>query len=103
MSRRPPRNHSPAFKSKVALGAIRGEKMLAELAEQFDVHANKITSWPTQLLEGAAEVFGGRRGFALDAERWKAFVSALDAPVRDMPHVRKLLNEPGIFSGYEPA
>jgi len=59
MSRRPRRNHSPAFKAKVALAAIRGEKTLAELAEQFDVHANQITSWRTQLLEGAAEVFGG--------------------------------------------
>jgi transposase-like protein len=59
MSRRPRRNHSPAFKAKVAVAAIKGEKTLAELAEQFDVHANQITSWRTQLLEGAAEVFGG--------------------------------------------
>ena len=59
MSKRPRRNHSPAFKAKVALAAIKGEKTLAELAEQFDVHANQITSWRTQLLEGAAEVFGG--------------------------------------------
>ena len=59
MSRRPRRNHSPAFKAKVALAAIKGEKTLAELAEQYDVHPNQITSWRTQLLEGAAEVFGG--------------------------------------------
>ncbi len=59
MSRRPRRNHSPAFKAKVALAAIKGEKTLAELVEQFDVHVNQITSWRTQLLEGAAEVFGG--------------------------------------------
>jgi putative transposase len=55
MSRRPRRNHSPAFKAKVALAAIKGEKTLAELAEQYDIHANQITSWRTQLLEGAAE------------------------------------------------
>ena len=59
MTRRPRRNHSPAFKAKVALAAIKGEKTLAELAEQFDVHPNQITTWRTQLLEGAAEVFGG--------------------------------------------
>lgn len=59
MSRRPRRNHSPAFKAKVALAAIKGEKTLAELAEQFDVHANQITSRRTWLLEGAAEAFGG--------------------------------------------
>ncbi len=58
MSRRPRRNHSPAFKAKVALAAVRGEKTLAELAQQFDVHPNQITQWRSQLLEGAAEVFG---------------------------------------------
>ena len=56
MTKRPRRNHSPAFKAKVALAAIKGEKTLAELAEQFDVHPNQITR--SQLLEGAAGVFG---------------------------------------------
>ena len=58
MSRRPRRNHSPAFKAKVALAAVKGEKTLAELAQLYDVHANQITTWRTQLLEGAAGVFG---------------------------------------------
>src|SRR5437016_11449433 len=57
MTKRPRRNHSPAFKAKVALAAIKGEKTLAELAEQFDVHPNQITTWRSQLLEGAAGVF----------------------------------------------
>ncbi|PHP19826.1 IS3 family transposase [Sphingobium sp. IP1] len=58
MSKRPRRNHSPAFKAKVALAAVKGEKTLAELAQQFDVHPNQITTWRSQLLEGAAGVFG---------------------------------------------
>ena len=58
MSRRPRRNHSPLFKAKVALDAIRGEKTLAELAKQHDVHANQIVDWKNQLLERAASVFG---------------------------------------------
>jgi len=58
MSRRPRRNHTPAFKAKVALAAVKGEKTLAELAQQFDVHANQIKQWRDQLLEGAAGVFG---------------------------------------------
>lgn len=58
MTRRPRRNHSPAFKAKVALAALQGEKTLAELAQHYDVHPNQITDWRKQLLEGAANVFG---------------------------------------------
>jgi transposase len=58
MSKRARRNHAPAFKAKVALAAIKGEKTLADLAQQFDIHSNQITQWKAQLLEGAAGVFG---------------------------------------------
>ncbi len=57
MSRRSRRNHSPAFKAKMALAALQGDETLAQLAERFDVHANQITQWKSQLLERAAEVF----------------------------------------------
>jgi transposase-like protein len=49
MSRRPRRNHAPSFKAKVALAAIKSDRTLAELAEQFDVHPNQITTWKAQL------------------------------------------------------
>ena len=58
MTRRPRRNHTPAFKAKVALAAVKGEKTLAELAQQFDIHPNQITQWKAQLLDRAAGVFG---------------------------------------------
>ena len=58
MTRRPRRNHSPAFKGKVAVAAIKGEKTLIELAQDFDVHPNQIKQWRDQLLEGATGVFG---------------------------------------------
>jgi transposase len=59
MTKRTRRTHTPAFKAKVALAALKGDKTLAELAQQFDVHANQISTWRTQLLEGAQGVFGG--------------------------------------------
>ena len=59
MSRRPRRTHSAAFKAKVALSAVRGDKTLAELAQKHDVHPNQITDWKNQLLTRAADVFGG--------------------------------------------
>ena len=58
MARRPRRNHSPAFKAKVAVAAIKGEKTLIELAQDFDLHPNQIKQWRDQLLEGATGVFG---------------------------------------------
>ena len=56
MSRRPRRNHTPGFKAKVAVAAIRGDRTLAQLAEQFDVHPHQITSWKAKL-EGGLPTF----------------------------------------------
>ena len=83
MSRRPRRNHTPAFKAKVALAAVKGDRTLAQLAEQFDVHPNQITSWKAQLEGGAADVFGpggggnGVAGPAIDVKSLHAKIGEL--------------------------
>jgi len=59
MSRRPRRNHSAAFKAKVALEAVKGDKTVAEIAQKHDVHPNQVTEWRRQLLDRAVDVFGG--------------------------------------------
>jgi transposase len=58
MSRRPRRNHSAAFKAKVALAAVKGDRTIVQLAEHFDVHPNQITAWKSQLEASASEIFG---------------------------------------------
>lgn len=55
------RNHRATFKAQVALAAVKGDKTLAELAEQFRVHPTQITEWKQQLLARAADVFRGTR------------------------------------------
>ena len=61
MSRRPRRNHAPAFKAKVALDALKGDQTIVELSQRYQVHPNQITEWKKQLLERAADVFSKDR------------------------------------------
>ena len=71
MSKR--KNHSPEFKAKVALEALKGERTVAELASQFGVPPTMIHSWKRALLEGASGVFerGGKKPPEIDEEQVK--------------------------------
>ena len=80
MTRRPRRNHTATLKAKVALAALKGDKTLAELAQQFDIHPNQITEWKTRLQEGAAGVFGedkAEQQVKVDVTRMQAKIGEL--------------------------
>ena len=53
------RKHSPSFKAKVALEALKGEETVAQLASRFDVHPSQVNKWKKELTDGAADIFGG--------------------------------------------
>jgi transposase len=59
MARRVRRTHTPEFKARVALAALRDDKTLAQLCEEFDLHANQISEWKRQLVERASAAFDG--------------------------------------------
>ncbi len=78
MTRRKRRNHSPAFKAKVALAAVTGDRTLAKLAEQFDVHPNQIQDWKKKLISDAQNVFGAH---SVEAEHTEHETEKLHAKI----------------------
>jgi transposase len=98
MTRRTRRNHPSAFKAKVALAALRGDKTLTELAQNFDVHANQIAEWKARLLEGAAGVFGSeaaRPGPSVDVKTLHAKIGELTL---ENDFLEGALNKAGMLS-----
>jgi len=100
MSRRTRRNRSPAFKAKVALAAVKGDRTLAQLAEQFDVHPNQIASWKAQLEGGAADVFGpgGSNGAAPPAVDVKLLHAKIGELTLENDFLEGALSKAGLLS-----
>lgn len=98
MSRRPRRNHSPAFKAKVALDALKDGKTIAEIATKHDVHPNQVTEWRRQLLERAAEVFGGASANAEPAVDLKALHAKIGQLALENDFLEGALSKAGLLS-----
>lgn len=98
MSRRPRRNHSAAFKAKVALAALKNDKTLAQLSQQFDVHQNQIVDWKNQLLANAANAFGGDGKTEPDINV-KELHAKIGQQALEIDFLAGALNKAGLLSG----
>jgi transposase len=98
MTKRIRRTHSPAVKAKVALAALKGEKTLADLAQQFDVHPNQITAWKAQLVGGAAEVFGASGGATAPAVDVKTLHAKIGELTLENDFLSGALGKAGLLS-----
>ncbi len=84
------RNHSPEFKAKVALSAIKGDETLSELAQRFGINANLIVKWKKQLLAQSSEVFASGKGLAPDRE---SEIKHLQAKIGEITMVNDFLSK----------
>lgn len=90
MTKRKRRNHSPGYKAKVAMAALRGDKTLAELSQQYDVHPNQIVDWKKRLVSGAEELFENGAHRAEDSEQK---VKELHAKIGELTMDRDFLSK----------
>jgi transposase-like protein len=98
MSRRPRRNHSPAFKAKVAIETLAEGKTIADIAHKHDVHPNQVTEWRRQLLERAAGVFGGASEPAQPAVDLKALHAKIGQLTLENDFLEGALTKAGLLS-----
>jgi transposase len=77
VARRIRRMHSPEFKARIALEALRETKTMAQLCQEHDLHANQIIDWKRQLIEGATGVFGASAPKAVDTSALEAKIGRL--------------------------
>ena len=96
--RRVRRTHSAVFKSKVALAALAGDKTLAEIAQQFEVHANQVVDWKKQLQDRAADVFGGLPASAAERVDLKELHAKIGQQALEIDFLEGALTKVGLLS-----
>lgn len=88
--KKPRRNHSPAFKARVALAALKGDRTLVELSQQYEVHPNQIMDWKKRLHDGAEQLF--ENGVSVQGED-ESKVKVLHAKIGELTMERDFLSK----------
>ena len=100
MKKRTRRNHAPAFKAKVAIAAIKGDRTVAQLSDQFGIHPSQITTWKDQLEQAAADLFGA--GAQAKSAQPEVDVKSLHAKIGELTiendFLENALNKAGLLS-----
>jgi len=92
------RKHKPAFRAKVALKAVRGERTVAELAQQYEVHPSQIADWKRMLLERAADVFGTTSASAAPVVDLKELHAKIGQLTLEKDFLQGALSKAGLLS-----
>jgi transposase-like protein len=100
MTKRTRRNHSPDFKAKVALAALKGDRTIAQLSDQYGVHVSQITAWKDQLQASAANVFspGGNAAPATPPVDIKALHAKIGELTLENDFLEGALSKAGLLS-----
>ena len=85
------KKHSPVFKAKVALEALKGEDTTAEIASRFELHPSQVLTWKRALVEGAAGLFGGDRDREKEADQ--PLIAQLYQHIRQLKVERDFLKD----------
>ena len=98
MTMRTRRNRSGSFKAKVAIAPLCGDKLLTELAEQYQVHATQVMEWKRQLLERAADVFDGAGNKAENEPDLKVLHAKIGQQALEIDFLGSALTKAGLLS-----